>query len=80
MTVWTAMMSFFGFKDWKKDAEQAVNEEINGINDNNEEVNACPSSGKLLGKRQRKRKNHGRDYELEQSEESNEEGSKDHIP
>lgn len=66
------MMSFFGFKDSKKDAEQAVNEEINGINDNDEEVNACDSSGKLLGKR----KNYGRDYELEQSEE----GSKDHIP
>lgn len=74
------MMSFFGFKDSKKDAEQAVNEEINGITDNDEEVNACHSSGKSLGKRQRKRKNYGRDYELEQSEESNEEGSKDHIP
>lgn len=60
------------------DAEQAVNEEKNDINDNDEEVNACHSSGKLLGKRQRKRKNYGRDYELEQSEESNEEGSKDH--
>ena len=46
------MMSFSGFKD----VEQAVSEEINDINDNNEEVNACHSNGKLLGKRQRKRK------------------------
>lgn len=67
--------------DSKKDAEQAVNEEINGINDNAEEVNTCHSKGKPLGKRQRKRKNYGRDYELDQSEkgtdedERNEEGS-----
>lgn len=56
------------------DVEQAVNEEINDINDNDEEINACHSNGKLLGKRQRKRKkNYGRDNESEQSEESNEE-------
>lgn len=81
----TGLFLFFGFKDSKKDAEQAVNEEINGINDNAEEVNTCHSKGKPLGKRQRKRKNYGRDYELDQSEketdedERNEEGGKDHY-
>ncbi|KAJ7394578.1 hypothetical protein OS493_000395 [Desmophyllum pertusum] len=55
--------------DSKKDAEEGFKREISGVQDNVEEACQSEEDASKLGKRQRKRKNFGKEFELGESEE-----------
>lgn len=62
-------MFFWYLADSKKDAEQEVKREICGVENNVEEVCQSERMPSKLGKRNRKRKSYGKEFESDESEE-----------